>query len=135
MAGVIDPGVVARCAALQIVITVPPSLVVNALRRDDIGAESNLWLVAAFFALIVAPAVAGAVAGRRRPDAPMLHAALATAAGWAVLAALGLLRSALAADELAPVLATLLTIAPIQVGIGVLGAFFGRPRSAEEIEP
>ena len=135
MAGLVDPRLVGHGAAAQIAITVPPALVVSALRRDDIGAESNLWLVAAFLALVVAPAVAGALVARRRPDAPMLHAVLATAAGWAVLTAVSILRSAIADDELAPILASLLTIAPIQVGIGVLGAFFGRPRNAEEVEP
>lgn len=126
MAGV-DPKVVALGAALQIAVAVPAALVVSALRRDDLGAESNLWLLAFFLALVVGPAAAGWLVGRRRPDSPLLHAVAATGTAWALLTAVRLLRAAPGSEDLAPLFATLLTIAPIQVGIGVLGAFFSRP--------
>lgn len=112
---------------MQIAFVVPPALVVSALRQDDLRAESNLWLVAAFLALAVGPALAGVMVGRRRSDAPMLHAVVATGAAWAIVATVRLLRASAVDDELAPLFASLLTIAPIQVGIGVLGSFFGRP--------
>ncbi len=124
---VLDPRVVGLGAAVQIAVAVPPALVVTVLRRDDLGAESNLWLVAAFLALAVGPATAGVIVARRPSDAPMLHAAVACAVGWALLAAVSTVRAALAGDGLSPLVASLLTIAPIQVGIGVLGAFFSRP--------
>ena len=127
MAG-LDPRVVGLGAALQIAIAVPGALVVSALRRDDLGAESNLWLLAFVLALVVGPAVAGWWVGRRRPDAPLLHAVAATGTAWALLTAVRLLRAASGSEDLAPLFATLLTIAPIQVGIGVLGAFFSRPQ-------
>jgi len=132
VAVVLDPKVVATGAALQIVIVVPPALLVSALRRDDLAAESNLWYVAAFLALFVGPAVAGVLVGRRRPDTPMLYAAAATGAAWAVAAVARVTRATASGTELVPLLASLLTIAPIQVGIGVLGAFFGRPHTKTE---
>lgn len=137
MADALDVRVVSLGAALQIALVVPPALLVSALRPDDVGAESNLWLVAAFAALVVGPAAAGAFVGRRRPDLPMVHAAAATTLAWAFLAGVGAARAAAADADLAPKLATLLTIAPIQVGIGVLGAFFSRPKTEEieEIDP
>ncbi len=135
MADAVDPKVVVYGAAVQIVIAVPPALVVSALRRDDMGAESNLWLVAALFALVVGPAVAGVLVGRRRPDSPLLHGALASGAAWALVAVVGLLRAVLADDDVAELVASLLTIAPIQIGIGVLGAFFARPTSRPEGDP
>ena len=136
MAGGLDAKVVGLGAALQIAVSVPPAIVVSALRQDDLAAESNLWLVAAMLALAVGPAAAGVLAGRRRPDAPLLHAAAATAAAWALLAGVSVMRAAVASAPVAALLVTLLTIAPIQVGIGVLGAFFSRPRpTPEEIDP
>jgi hypothetical protein len=132
VAGLLDPKVVALGAAVQIAIAVPPALVVSALNRDDVGAESNLWLVAAFLVLVVAPAAAGVVVRRRCPDTPMLHAAAATGTAWALVAAVSVVRAAVGADDLASLVASLLTIAPIQVGIGVLGAFFCRPRTRPE---
>ncbi len=136
MAGGLDPRVVALGAALQVTVSVPPAILVSALRQDDVAAQSNLWLVAAFLALAVGPAAAGVLVGRRRPDAPLLHAAAATAGAWALLAAVSVTRTAMSSGQVAALLVTLLTIAPIQVGIGVLGAFFSRPRrTTEEIDP
>jgi len=137
MADDLDVRVVGLGAALQLAICVPPAVLVSSLRQDDIGAESNLWLVAAFLVLVLAPAAAGVLVGRRRPDTPLLHAAGAAAAAWSVLAALSVARAAASGTEVAALLATLLTIAPIQVGFGVLGAFFFNPprRRPEEIDP
>ena len=137
MADDLDMRVVGLGAALQLAICVPPALFVSWLRQDDIGAESNLWLIAAFLVLVLAPAAAGVLVGRRRPDTPLLHAALAAAAAWSVLAALSVARAAASGTEVANLLATLVTIAPIQIGFGVLGAFFFNPprRRTEEIDP
>ena len=132
MATVLDPKAVGLGAAVQIAVTVPAALVVRALRQDDVAAESNLWLVASFLALVAGPAVAGWLVARRCPESPVLHAAAATGAAWALLTCVRLLRAAFASDDLAPLLATLITIAPIQVGIGVLGALFSRPRTRPE---
>ena len=132
MAGSLDPKVVGIGAALEIAIAVPAALVVSALRQDDMAAESNLWLVAFFLALVVGPAAAGWLVGRKRPDTPVLHAAAATGAAWAILTTMRLVRASFGSEEVAPLLATLLTIAPIQVGVGVLGAIFSRPRPKPE---
>ena len=135
MAGGLDAKVVGLGAALQIAVSVPPAILVSALRQDDLAAESNLWLVAALLALAVGPAAAGVLVGRKCPDAPLLHAAAATAAAWALLAGVSVTRTAAASGQVAALLVTLLTIAPIQVGVGVLAAFFSRPRPRpEEIE-
>lgn len=135
MAGAVEPRVVGLGAAVQVAVVVPAAVVVSALRPDDIGAESNLWLVAAFLVLAAGPAAAGVLVGRRCPDSPLLHAAAATALAWALLAAVSSIRAAAAGAEVTPLLATLLTIAPIQVGIGVLSAFFTRPRSQPDGDP
>jgi hypothetical protein len=132
MAGDVDPRVVGFGACVEVAIAVPTALLVTTLRQDDIGTESNLWLVAALLALVVAPAVAGVLVGRRRPDSPALHAALACAAGWVLVAMARLLRATIAGDELASLIGSLLSIAPIQIGIGVLGALFARPRARPE---
>lgn len=132
MAGAVDPKVVSLGAAVQVAIAVPPALLVRTLRQDDVYAESNLWLLAALIALVVAPAVAGVLVGRRRPETPMLHAATASAVGWLVVAAFAAARAMAADGDVPPLVASFLTIAPIQVGIGALGAFFARPRSRPE---
>jgi len=136
MADDLDVKVVGLGAALELAICVPPAVLVSWLRQDDIGAESNLWLVAAFLVLVLAPAAAGVLVSRRRPDTPLLHSALAAAAAWSVLAGLSVVRAAASGTDVAGLLATLLTVAPIQVGFGVLGAFFfNPPRRPEEIDP
>lgn len=134
MASPLDPKVVGIGAALEIAIVVPAALIVRALRQDDMAAESNLWLVASFLALVVGPAAAGWLVGRKRPDTPALHAAAATGAAWVVFTVMRLGRAALGSQEVAPLLATLLTIVPIQVGVGVLFAIFSRPRSKPEAD-
>lgn len=129
MADDLDPRVVGFGACVQVAIAVPSALVVTTLRQDDIGTESNLWVLAAFVALVVAPAVAGVLVGRRRPDSPVLHAAAASAVAWFLVAAARLVRAAVSDDDdLASLVGSLLTIAPIQIGIAVLGALFARPR-------
>ena len=135
MADDLDVRVVGLGAALQLAICVPPAVLVSWLRQDDIGAESNLWLIAAFLVLVLAPAAAGVLVGRRRPDTPLLHAAVAAASAWSVLAALSVARAAASGTEVAALLATLLTIAPIQIGFGVLGAFFFQPPDQPEETP
>lgn len=139
MADDLDPRVVAFGACVQLAIAVPSSLLVTTLRQDDIGTESNLWLLAAFLALVVGPAVAGFLVGRRCPDTPVLHAAMASAAGWVLVVGARLLRAAIAGDELASLVGSLLTIAPIQIGIAVLGALFARlqdrPRADQPADP
>ena len=132
MASDLDPKVVGLGAALQIAISVPPAIVVSALRRDDVAAESNLWLVAAFLALAVGPAAAGVLVARRAPEAPLLNAAAATASAWLLLAVVSVIRSAAQSGQVAALIVTLLTVAPIHVGIGVLGAFFTRARPRPE---
>lgn len=135
MAKLLDPAVVARGSLAQIAIVVPSVLVVRTLRQDDLGATSSLWLVAAFLALIVAPAAAGGIVGRRRPDSPLIHAVAATGAAWALLGAVSVVRSATQAEDLSPLLISLLTIAPIQISIGILAATFcGSPTEPEETE-
>lgn len=132
MADDLDPRVISFGACVQVAIAVPSALLVTTLRQDDIGTESNLWLVAAFLALVVGPGVGGVLVGRRRPDSPALHAALASAAGWVLVASARLLRAAITGDELATLVGSLLTIAPIQIGIAVLGSLFARPRTRPE---
>ena len=132
MAGGLDPKVIGLGAAVQVAVTVPPALLVRALRQDDLAAESNLWLVAALLALAVGPAVAGVVVGRRRAEGAVLHAAAATAVAWSFLTILSLTRALSSSAEVDALLVTLLTIAPIQIGIGVLGALLSRPRRQPE---
>lgn len=129
MADDVDLRVVGFGACVQVAIAVPSALVVTTLRQDDIGTESNLWVLAAFVALVVAPAVAGVLVGRRRPDSPVLHAAAASGLAWLLVAAARLVRAAVSDDDMASLIGSLLTIAPIQIGIAVLGALFARPRT------
>ena len=129
MAHDLDLRVVGFGACVQVAIAVPSALLVTTLRQDDIGTESNLWLVAALLALVVGPAVAGVLVGRRRPDSAVLHAALGSAAGWVLVAAARLIRAAVADDDLAALIGSLLSIAPIQIGIAMLGALFASARA------
>lgn len=72
--------------AVGVAVTLP---VLVAFRLADPGEDSNLTFV--FFAAVFAAwAAAGAVAARRRPDAPFAHGLAAALAAWAVFAAVRL---------------------------------------------
>ena len=81
----LDWRVVGIGAIVILAISVPPAVVIAALKSEDVvGRESNLWVIAAV-AILVAFAAGGVVAGKRRPDMPYLHSAAAALGAELVL--------------------------------------------------
>ena len=135
--GVVDIRTVAIAAGAQLAIAVPPVLLVRAMTSDDETAESWLPVAATVLALFVAPAVAGVVAGRRKPSAPLLHAAIASGCAWACLTIVTVVRHVSTDQAIVDALFTILTFAPIMIGIAVVAAFFATRRAVprpEEVE-
>ena len=127
----LDWRTVGRGALVAIAVTVPPAWVVRALKSDDLeGQESYLWVVPVL-ALFAGFAVAGHLAARRRPDAPLVHSAAAAVAAFTLLAAVTVVRRVAAGDGVsAPLLLTMALLLQITVSLAVLGGYAAsrRPR-------
>ena len=138
---VVDVRTVATAAAVQLAIAVPPVLLARAMTSDDETAESWLPVAAAAVAFLAAPAVAGAIAARKKPAAPLLHAALASAAAWTCLTIVTVVRLVATDRSIIDALLTIVTFAPIMVGVAVVAAFAAtrkpaaRPTEIEEVQP
>ncbi|HUP70032.1 MAG TPA: hypothetical protein VM142_09495 [Acidimicrobiales bacterium] len=131
----LDWGVVRRSALLAIAITVPVSVVVRVLKGDDATDDrSALWVIAVV-ALFAGFALAGNFAARRRPDAPLLHAATAAGVAFAVLAVATVVRRVTTGDGVSAALViTLGLLLQISVSLALLGAYLGmRHRGAVEM--
>ena len=117
-----------------VAIAVPSGLLIALLNGSQTpGHESGLWIVAALLIFVVAPFVAGAVAGGAQ-ESPFVHGALVVAApggAFLVLRSLvGVARGNLTATE---VTSFVLYLA-IVTALGMLGGYMGfrrRHRLAE----
>ena len=112
-------------AAISVVFAVPLALIANGLDLDD---DSNL--VFGFLGLILAAFVLGGyVAGRRAPETPFTHGALATTAGYAFVQVIAIVRRLALGDDvrwLGVVFNGLLA-----ASAGLLGAVLASRRTAE----
>jgi hypothetical protein len=106
-----------------LLIFLPLVVGVAVLKHNDVATqESYLWIASAA-ALFVAPAIGGGVAGRRRPDAPLTHGAIAAGVAFVAYLAVRLVDGAItgrAPRALEMVLFLIWTVA-----MGVVGAFVG----------
>jgi hypothetical protein len=130
--GVVDIRTVAIAAAAQVAVAVPPVLLARAMTSDDETAESWLPVAATVVAFLAAPAVAGVVAGRRKPDAPLLHAAIAAAAAWVFLTIVTVIRLVATDRSVIDALLTIVTFAPIMIGVAVVAAFVATRKPVPE---
>lgn len=136
--GRLDWGVVGRAALVAVGITVPVALVARIFSGDGgegDGDGSSLWVVAVL-ALFTGFALAGNFAARRRPDAPLLHAAAAAGAAFTALALATVVRRLAGGEGIsAPLVLTLGLLLQITVSLAMLGAYLGmRHRSRQQAE-
>ena len=126
----LDWRTVGRGALVAVAVTVPPAWVVRALKSDDLeGQESYLWVVPVV-ALFAGFAVAGHLAARRRPEAPLVHSAAAAVAAFALLAGVTLVRRVATGEGLsAPLLLTMGLLFQITVSLAVLGGYAATRRA------
>jgi hypothetical protein len=118
----IDRGVVLQAAAVQVLITSPPVLVIRAL---DPGPESLLTVLGVALGLLVAPAAAATFAAVRARRLPVQHALVANTLGWLVLGVFTIARLVVTSVD-ADLVATatiLLLFALVEVGVGLTAAF------------
>lgn len=131
MALAIDRRVAVDGALWTLGIALPPVWLVSVLKSDDLaGEESNLWLLTPV-ALLAGFAVGGYLAGRRRPDTPLVHAAAAGAVAFGAIAVLSLLRRVVGDDGVtAAYLVRLLLVAQICISNALLGGWVAARRAA-----
>ena len=125
----LDRRVVAAGALIVLAISVPPAVIIAALKSEDVvGRESNLWVLAAL-GILVGFAAGGAVAGRRRPDTPYVHSAAAAIAAEIVLFAYIVVRHAI--EHRSTNWVSLALLFQIGVSLSLLGGHFAlRGRAA-----
>ena len=124
----LDTRVVAAGALVILGISVPPAVIIAALKSEDVvGRESNLWVVAAL-AILVAFAAGGVVAGRRRPDMPYLHSAAAAVAAEVALLIYVVVRHEV--EHRSTNWVSLALLFQIGVSLSLLGGHFAQRRQA-----
>jgi hypothetical protein len=124
--GGLDWPAVGRGAAAYLAITVPCGLLITLAKgQDQIGQESNLWVLAAVIIIAVAPLAGGAVAGAAQPRAPLSHGAAAVylPAGTflAIRTVAGLFEGSLTTAQLVSFLLFLMVF----TGLSVVGGYLG----------
>lgn len=135
--GRLDWSVVGRAALVAVGITVPAAVVTRILNggggEGGGGEGSSLWVVAVV-ALFTGFALAGNFAARRRPEAPLLHAAAAAATAFTGLALATLVRRLASGEGIsAPLVLTLGLLLQITVSLAMVGAYLGmRHRSRQQ---
>lgn len=134
--GRLDWPVVGRAALVAVGITVPVALLARLFSGDSGGGEgdgSALWVVAVI-ALFAGFALAGNFAARRRPEAPLLHAAAASGTAFAALALATVVRRLAGGEGISAALVlTLGLLLQITVSLAMLGAYVGmRHRSRQQ---
>ncbi|HUR23549.1 MAG TPA: hypothetical protein VMZ73_06730 [Acidimicrobiales bacterium] len=128
---------VGRAALIAVGITVPAAVAVRVFRgHGGNGEDSSLW-VAAVVALFAGFALAGDFAARRRPEAPLLHAAAAGGAAFTALVVATVVRRVAGGNGIsAPLVLTLGLLLQITVSLAMLGAHLGiRHRARQAGEP
>ncbi|HZQ84515.1 MAG TPA: hypothetical protein VFA83_06745 [Acidimicrobiales bacterium] len=124
----LDTRVVGIGAMVILAISVPPAVIIAALKSEDVvGRESNLWVIAAV-AILVAFAAGGVVAGRRRPDMPYVHSAAAAVAAELVLLLYVAVRHAV--EHRSTSWISLALLFQIGISLSLLGGHFAVRRQA-----
>ncbi|MGH9179229.1 MAG: hypothetical protein ACRD0N_11845 [Acidimicrobiales bacterium] len=117
-------------AVLAVLVVLPPTIVVRLLKDGDLeGSESGLWVVP-MLAVLVGFGLAGHKSARRRPDAPLLHAAAAAVMAFAALAAVALVRAAVGGEFTVPLVVTLLLLGQIVVSLAIIGGYVAMRRAS-----
>lgn len=122
----LDWRVVAGGALLAIAVTVPVAVAAAILGGDDADGEgSSLWPVAVV-ALFAGFALAGNFAARRRPEAPLVHAAAAAGVAFGLLTVATVVRRLATGEGIsAPLVITLGLLLQITVSLAMLAAYIG----------
>ncbi|MBV9666123.1 MAG: hypothetical protein JOZ37_19325 [Actinobacteria bacterium] len=126
----LDTRVAGIGAIVILAISVPPAVIIAALKSEDVvGRESNLWVIAAV-AILVAFAAGGVVAGRRRPDMPYIHSAAAAVAAEVVLLLYVIVRHTV--EHRSTSWVSLALLFQIGISLSLLGGHFAQRRQAAQ---
>lgn len=125
MAVAVDRQAIGRGAATYLAIAAPCGLLIALLGGSDrAGHESTLWILAALMIIVVAPLVAGGVAGGRQPT-PLVHGALAVGVPAAVFLVVRGLVGAIQGTLTGAQAVTFLLYLAVFTALGMLGGYVG----------
>jgi putative membrane protein (TIGR04086 family) len=123
----IDVRAVAAGAALAIAVSLPATLLVQALARDDAD-ETPGWVLFFVPVIFAGFVLGGMVAGSRQPDTPFTHGAVAALSAYLVVQSLGIALIAARGDELRP--AIYVFNAFLAAALGTLGGVLAERRTS-----
>ena len=123
----IDVRAVVVGAAMAIAVSLPATLVVQALAADDTE-DTPAWVLLFAPVIFAGFVVGGSVAGARRPDTPLTHGAVAGLAAYLVVQALGVALIAARGDDLQPVVYVFNAF--LAAALGTLGGWIAERRAA-----
>lgn len=118
---------------VTLAVATPPVVFLRLLVGDRLeGVERNLW-VFAVVALFAGFTFGGSRAARRRPDAPLMHAAAAAAVAVCIIAGFTVARRIVGGDGVSTALVvTLVVLAQIGVSLAVLAGYLDSRRARSE---
>lgn len=124
MAVSLDRRSVLEGAAVALVVTLPPVILVRILYGDDMpGEESNAWIVP-MLALFAGFILGGHRAAKRQPREAFAHAAAATALAFAIVVAYSVVRRTVTGDDIGlSFFIRMALLGSITVSLGVLGGY------------
>jgi putative membrane protein (TIGR04086 family) len=106
----------------HLALAVPFGVLVSLLKNQDSpGQESNLWVIAAVLAVVVAPTVGGYQAGKRQPSRGLLHSAVAVGAASGAIVVVRFAVWLFTRDNLHPL--TLFLYLYVTVSLGMVGGY------------
>ena len=124
MAVAVDRRAVGRGIVAYLAVAVPCGVVLWLGGSTKSGHESNLWVAAALATVLVAPLLAGAVAGGAQ-RAPLVHGALAVAAPAGAFLVIRLIVGIAGGTLTAAQAANFVLFLVVFTSLGMLGGYLG----------
>jgi putative membrane protein (TIGR04086 family) len=119
----LDRRAVLAGALVDLVMFLPLVVGVAILKHNDVATQEFFLWIASAVAIFLAPAVGGAVAGRRRADTPLTHGAAAAGLAFVAFLVFRIVDGAASGHAINAGQAILFLI--ITVSMGMVGAYLG----------
>jgi putative membrane protein (TIGR04086 family) len=122
----LDWRAVALGGVAALIIAAPAALIAQALYSADTISDRSNWVFLFTAVILAGCAVGGYVAGRKRPDAPLAHGALAALAAFVVVQGIGIVVRLIDGDSIDAI--KIVFNAMLSAAVGLLGGLLSSRR-------